>query len=783
MNSIKFQKILGMTLGLVVSLAVDAATHAARLASNGHSSVNKEAKFVGPKTPLENRTWYFAKLVADGLVGCDDAEALSWEFGKELAARHKNIDRNKFSAYLDAILQGKTNAGAEIRFQIRDEIVQWSNVFFDEIRMRYEIPSDAYSNALIDQLKDHKNYAPETKVVHFAKQTLAHIQKIAEIQKASGAIKCGDKSGDDLARFRGLANASERRLLGSPSDKATVQPLLVADVVKAPAKVPEPSEHAAAVPLPAQAAQAETEPLAPRPTASSPLPPAPTLVTAHQSMYMGAIVTNIDRSAQVRISRLATQSNPRIIVPIPAPELEIETIRRAEPAHGDSHAKSEKPTEPETPAPVKTEVAAPVPTPAPIVLPVPKAAPVKKAQLPPPPKLGKPLTTSKGGQTTSPRLPPAPTLTSRDPAPAPTPAPVVRSSPPPSNTPRIDTATVHAVAQSVAEVTPGTSALRKDRSWNYGIGPSLWRTVDQCFDTPSNFADQIAFFTAEHIKPTNGAEVAPSAKGDTDVTFLSHSFCDVTQESLNAKLAKGVSASEAATVQSFISQFNSLQAAARADPSKMPSFLKLTTAFTSCLASEESMTSADGFNYFQTSFKNDRSGRREAAHAKRKAKADEIARYIGLAGANDANPGARLPPGIELYDDGYGWVLGAYQFSSGEMSQCIYNWNKLYPSCAIPDTGDKQKRNRILASSPRQSFNIFCGINSLTQSLKAQANTNESFRVVGGPANFREPASNRCVSLFVGNSGRMRFGPMRNSTGENLNKVVSCTLNSFKRAN
>jgi hypothetical protein len=129
-------------------------------------------------------------------------------------------------------------------------------------------------------------------------------------------------------------------------------------------------------------------------------------------------------------------------------------------------------------------------------------------------------------------------------------------------------------------------------------------------------------------------------------------------------------------------------------------------------------------------------------------------------------------------------VVGMYQFdpnAAGNVSPCILQWNKIHaanPSCFI-DPASTAASLTALASGG-QTFNAFCGVQKIVQSFNSQVNTSN----LGGvaPANVKPDGTlrapkDRCVSI-VSQAGIGRvyshFGPLRNSTHNNLAEVLSC---------
>lgn len=79
---------------------------------------------------------------------------------------------------------------------------------------------------------------------------------------------------------------------------------------------------------------------------------------------------------------------------------------------------------------------------------------------------------------------------------------------------------------------------------------------------------------------------------------------------------------------------------------------------------------------------------------------------------------------------------------------------------------------KVLGSS-YQSFNAFCGIHKVVQTFAIQVNTSSSSST--HPSNGGKTAANRCVTPhFYAGKAYNHFGPLQNSTGENMNSLYSC---------
>lgn len=721
-----------LPVGIVTALLSSSLAYS----SSGHTSKKYKTEIKkddNPSTPAERMAFYYANVVADS-VGCSDFSELSWEIGKELATRKARMDRSKFTAYLDTILQLKSNGDAEFRFALRKEISAWADVFFDELQKRYNLPSSAYSNALVDQLHDYERYRPDSRVGSFGRQIAASNNRIQDIQKENGfKIPCGNKSGDDLMRFREKVAKTDQ----SKSKRSELIPQTEKAIVQAPA---------AAAPTPVAPVAGEVVPrllmpVAPIEDAAPPedkfanksIPSArlmasefPHFTTSHTSNdeYRLALRSAHDDQDAAGRARAAapTFGLPPLVAPppvevqraiVPSPSSSTQGAVERFIAQGPRHL---DPPRHVTKSPQLTPDPAPAPAPAPA--------------------------------SDSPTAFIAAKLKTSPPSPQPTPAPV-RASPPPTASQR----DVHALGREVASnnASDARSALQKVRSWNYSEGPAIWQTIDKCLpgsDQRTTFGDQIAFFTAEHLQ------------GSKQTGFMNYPLCQVTEDTLASVTSKTPGPKTIQSAQGFVRRYNELQQGARSSADKQKQFLKLTTAFTQCLAATESLTSADATKYADYG-----AGTQNFA--------DRSAIQLGLASKDDTQAGKRMPAGVMLHlDGGKWWSVGINQFSHDEPQRCVEDWNTRYPGCRIP----RGTNPLALSSSPRQAFNAFCGISRLIDSFDVQQKKGLDKDY------FRAPANNRCVSLFMGERGGMRFGPLRNSTGTNMYEVLNCTLRTYDNA-
>ncbi|WP_127717479.1 hypothetical protein [Halobacteriovorax sp. HLS] len=142
------------------------------------------------------------------------------------------------------------------------------------------------------------------------------------------------------------------------------------------------------------------------------------------------------------------------------------------------------------------------------------------------------------------------------------------------------------------------------------------------------------------------------------------------------------------------------------------------------------------------------------------------------------------PLGVKFYEDPYQDLasrlnIGLYQFtpnSSGNIYPCIYQWNDIYPDSNINTNEQQDNLIRIFGSS-FQGMNAFCGVNKIIQTFAIQVNTDEKKRT--HPDNYTiagiEESQNRCVTpWFYASYAYNHFGPLQNSTGLNLKKLITC---------
>lgn len=275
----------------------------------------------------------------------------------------------------------------------------------------------------------------------------------------------------------------------------------------------------------------------------------------------------------------------------------------------------------------------------------------------------------------------------------------------------------------------------------------------------SRFADVISYFSYQQMSaskaPLAPIAVAYSLPATTasmePVSLISHAMCPVTAETLQSTLTNNVpSAAVIAKANQFVNRYNSLR-----EQNNTLELHKLWGRFFMCLSYVESLTTADT-NTSQ----------------------NVADRY--------APATYRKPAGVKFYEDSTQPLvsrlnIGLYQFSpdsGGNIFPCIDQWNTLYPTCQVAESGDQAEMIKTLGSSA-QHFNAFCGVNKVQQTFSVQVNTSRASAT--HPSNKvgtnLKSAVNRCVSLhFRAGLAYNHFGPLQNSTGQNLEELLDCAL-------
>jgi hypothetical protein len=359
---------------------------------------------------------------------------------------------------------------------------------------------------------------------------------------------------------------------------------------------------------------------------------------------------------------------------------------------------------------------------------------------------------------------PSPTVTATPtPTSKPTPTPTTTSSPPPVGGGPINFDERELVKENALLVSKHLNTSDKlllKRSSDQRA------TVEACQDDYDSFGENILKYVKAHLAPKKLALQTISsyyqlpAKNEEmlAVGLFTHSLCTVDEESLAASITSGKVPDEATI--DLMNEFGALHnqniELSKSGKLEEASYgqLKLWSKLSYCLSYVESLTTADTD------------------------KSKEVAsRY--------APSGYVKPAGVKFYEDplqseASRLNIGLYQFTpnaSGNIHTCINDWNERFPVCKVTD---KSSANMIrMMGSSYQGFNAFCGVNKILTSFAVQVNTSSSGRshqdnLSGGK--LRAPAS-RCVSPFFKSSYTYNhFGPLQNSTGSNLKKLMSCVM-------
>jgi hypothetical protein len=143
------------------------------------------------------------------------------------------------------------------------------------------------------------------------------------------------------------------------------------------------------------------------------------------------------------------------------------------------------------------------------------------------------------------------------------------------------------------------------------------------------------------------------------------------------------------------------------------------------------------------------------------------------------------PDGVKFYIDpvqsqASKLNIGLFQFTptyGGNINPCVKQWNKEYPSCSIDGRTTDDMINAV--GSAGQRFNAYCGVHKLLQTFFVQSHSSQTKRT--HPSNFAGGMKSpelRCVTPHIHASlGYNHFGPLQNTTGTNLKKLMSCVYN------
>jgi hypothetical protein len=292
--------------------------------------------------------------------------------------------------------------------------------------------------------------------------------------------------------------------------------------------------------------------------------------------------------------------------------------------------------------------------------------------------------------------------------------------------------------------------------------------TDMNLDTRYRFADRIAYAIELKMNPSKaglgyvGSSYGMSSTESSylETSLISHPLCTVSSTSLTKTLSTGKvpSSTTITKLNTFANKMNEYRRGAlNGDRASFVKATKLWTKMMMCMSYTESLTTADT----STS---------------------------GKVATKYAPSGYRRPAGVLFYEDpaqdaASRLNIGLFQFTptaSGNVQACIREWNKLYPKNTISTSASQAEMIRVLGSA-MQSFNAFCGAAKLTGMFAVQVNTSKSGNT--HPSNLQSNGSlklptDRCVSPhFAAGKSYNHFGPLQNSTGSNLNELMSCTLN------
>lgn len=295
---------------------------------------------------------------------------------------------------------------------------------------------------------------------------------------------------------------------------------------------------------------------------------------------------------------------------------------------------------------------------------------------------------------------------------------------------------------------------------DYSRGDSCHEDLDEA----PRFADAIGFFVdllskEQKVQIQGIASYYGMSSSDANyfpVSLISHPLCRVTRATLSNTIKKVPGASTIALAQRFADDHNRhRQNDLDGVQGSREELLKLWGQFFGCLAYSESLSTADSSLSQRTA-----------------------SRY--------APSGYRKPAGVKFYDDpaqssASRLNIGLFQFTpnySGNINSCFRQWNRDYPTCNI-ERGAQSDMIRVVGSS-LQHFNAYCGVHKLLQTFAVQVNSSKSRNT--HPDNKQgsglKSSSNRCVTPhFYAGWAYNHFGPLQNSTGSNLNKLLKCVYN------
>lgn len=295
-------------------------------------------------------------------------------------------------------------------------------------------------------------------------------------------------------------------------------------------------------------------------------------------------------------------------------------------------------------------------------------------------------------------------------------------------------------------------------------------SIDSCdpqLRNQTRFAERISYavvqnMTARKAKlafignlfdiPTDQEKFVPNS-------LMSHAMCEVTSSTLTKTIGSDrvPSAAVIKKANELVKRFNGLrQKVIDKAPKATMEMAKFWGRVMMCLSYTESLTTADTSS------------------------SDSVAQKY-------APSGYRRPAGVLFYEDpnqpaSSRLNLGLFQFTpsaGGNINPCIKQWNEIYPSCQVSTSATQADMIKVLGSS-YQTFNAFCGANKPAQMFSVQVNTTDvnNTHPLNRKSNGSLKASeDRCVSLhFLPGNSYNHFGPFQNSTGSNLDELLSCSL-------
>jgi hypothetical protein len=292
----------------------------------------------------------------------------------------------------------------------------------------------------------------------------------------------------------------------------------------------------------------------------------------------------------------------------------------------------------------------------------------------------------------------------------------------------------------------------------------LFSRGDTCHEdlsTSNRFADAIAFFVTElssvqKVQLQGIASLYGMSSNDSSyypVSLISHPLCRVTKSSLGQTIKKVPGTTTIAMAQKFADDHNRLRREYLDGSDQSREELQnLWGKFFGCLAYKESLSTSETSSSQRTASK-----------------------Y--------APSGYRKPAGVKFYDDpaqneASRLNIGLFQFTpnySGNINPCFKQWNRDYPSCSLPK-GNRSDIIRVVGSS-LQHFNAYCGVHKLLQTFSVQVNSSKSRNTHpdNRPGGSFKNSSSRCVTPhFYAGWAYNHFGPLQNSTGSNLSKLLKC---------